>query len=193
MYSKHQASKPTTPPDWERMAALLGLTFGRVHRAFERFDRRLDVMLTKWRQAEHAFERSFEQSAGQSFCPVINPAYDSSTPEDAVDTLSETPAVPFQASDIAGDSATVEPDLVILPRTQQDVWDILAGERLLAREIAERLGMHWTREDAIRKRIEKLRKAGLEIRHTKCAGYWRPDAPPSNAFTSGSRPRDGQR
>ncbi len=68
----------------------------------------------------------------------------------------------------------------LLPRKQLAVWEALDGRRMHAWEIAEYLGMCRTSEDAIRKRIQKIRKLRLVIRHTPGAGYWRPDAPPTS-------------
>lgn len=64
-----------------------------------------------------------------------------------------------------------------LSTAQQEVWDMLAGNALLAKEIAARLTGHAS-EDAIRKRIDAIRKLGRKIDNRPGLGYYRPDKPP---------------
>ncbi len=60
---------------------------------------------------------------------------------------------------------TLEP----LPPDQQAVWDLLKGEPLQAKQIAVALG-NVVGEDAIRKRIEAIRKTGRQINNRRRLG-----------------------
>ncbi len=62
-----------------------------------------------------------------------------------------------------------------LPDAAKEVWDALAGKVLSAKQLARALRSN---EDAIRKRIAVLKRAGCAVANRRGAGYYREDAPP---------------
>lgn len=66
-----------------------------------------------------------------------------------------------------------------LSLAQQEVWDLLQGQALLAKEIARKVCGAHNAEDAIRKRIATIRNTGRNIANQRGHGYYRPDAPPT--------------
>jgi biotin operon repressor len=67
---------------------------------------------------------------------------------------------------------------------QKSVWDALSAGIMSAKEIALAIGLQTTDEDLIRKRIQRMRKAGWVVQQLTGRGYWRPDAVDPNG-TSG--------
>lgn len=65
-----------------------------------------------------------------------------------------------------------------LPPALREVWELLDGRALSAKEIAQAIGM-WTTEGSVYKRIRRLRALGYEIANQRALGFWRPDRPPS--------------
>ncbi len=59
----------------------------------------------------------------------------------------------------------------------REVWALLEGKMLSAKEIATKLAVQ-TSAEAIRHRIMKIRKTGRRIENYGVSGYWRPDALP---------------
>jgi hypothetical protein len=73
-----------------------------------------------------------------------------------------------------------------LPPAQKEVWELLNGQALSAKEIAVRVRAAPVSEDSIRKRVAAMRKAGRRVENTLGLGYFRPDAPPQD-LTGGQR------
>ena len=71
-----------------------------------------------------------------------------------------------------------------LTSDQELIWNVLAQDILIGKEIAVRIGLHASDEDAIRKRIYRMRQTGWRIETIPGRGYWRPDAVPISS-TSG--------
>ena len=59
----------------------------------------------------------------------------------------------------------------------QEVWDLLNGRSLTAKELATRLLDDPRSAEAIRKRVEAIRKTGRRIEILPGSGYYRVDAP----------------
>ena len=64
-----------------------------------------------------------------------------------------------------------------LPDAAREVWDALNGRLRTGKQLAKQL--HST-EDAIRKRLGVLERLGRVVLNQRGAGYYRPDAPPSD-------------
>lgn len=61
---------------------------------------------------------------------------------------------------------------------QREIWDLLDGCALSAKEIAVRAGFGFDQGDLIRKRIARIKRQGHAIKNRRGLGYYRPDAPP---------------
>jgi len=68
-------------------------------------------------------------------------------------------------------------DSTMIPLTdrQQEVWAILKGEQLTAKEIAAELD---STPEAVRQLIKGIRRTGRTVKSQGVSGYYRPDAPP---------------
>ncbi len=65
-----------------------------------------------------------------------------------------------------------------LTDARREVWDLLRNRVMAAKEISVKVFGNGLKEDAIRKRIAAIRKAGWRIEWMAGRGYYRPDAPP---------------
>lgn len=74
----------------------------------------------------------------------------------------------------AGVTVGLEP----LTGSQREVWDLLENRILMAKEIAIELLEDRTKEEAIRKRIGRMRQVGWLVLNKGQRGFYRPDAPP---------------
>ncbi len=65
----------------------------------------------------------------------------------------------------------------LLSERQLEIWDLLEGRSLVAKELGDKLGLS---DLNIRKHIQEIRKKrGKDcIKTQRSRGYWRPDAPP---------------
>ncbi len=63
---------------------------------------------------------------------------------------------------------------------REDIWKLLDGQALLAKEIAKRLGCGASSE-SVRRQIAKMRLSGCQIRTVRGKGYVREDAPPPDS------------
>jgi len=70
-----------------------------------------------------------------------------------------------------------------LPEGTAEVWEALNGQMLTAKEIAQKLRIT---EDAVRKRVARLREDGRTLDNRRGSGYFRPDAPPPNGVRGGA-------
>jgi hypothetical protein len=68
--------------------------------------------------------------------------------------------------------------LAPLPPAQKEVWDLLDGRALSAKELARKVAGGPVTEDSIRKRVASIRKTGRMVESTWGLGYYRPDQPP---------------
>lgn len=70
-----------------------------------------------------------------------------------------------------------EDQKTLLSERQLEIWDLLKGQSLVAKEIGKELDLS---DENIRKHIEKMRKKlGKDcIKTRRSRGYYRPDAPP---------------
>jgi len=66
-----------------------------------------------------------------------------------------------------------------LPDSQQEIWDLLENHIFTAKELATRVLGAPISDEAIRKRIQAIRKSKRKIEYKRGVGYYRPDAPPS--------------
>ena len=81
--------------------------------------------------------------------------------------------------DLPDDLADVDTQNLPLPEAQQEVWNFLEGKILATKDLVKLvLGKPDVTEEAIRKRIEAIRKKGYKIELKPDVGYYRPDAPP---------------
>lgn len=91
----------------------------------------------------------------------------------------DTPGTSEARSASADDeSRRSRPSRPPLTDRQREVWDLLKCRLLSAKQIAQQVTGRAADQDAIRKRIAALRKAGYPIDLRRGAGYLRPDAPP---------------
>lgn len=74
---------------------------------------------------------------------------------------------------------SIRPTKELAP-TEKAVWDLLARKTLSAKEIGRRLKDKLS-GSAVSKTVGRIRATGREIRHLPARGYYRPDAPPSDA------------
>lgn len=74
----------------------------------------------------------------------------------------------------AGVTVGLEP----LTDGQREIWVLLKYRILTAKEIAIELFKDLTKEECVRKRISRMKKAGWLIRNKGQRGYYRPDALP---------------
>ena len=68
--------------------------------------------------------------------------------------------------------------LTLLTDDQRAVWDRLKGRAASGKELAVEILGRSTNEDAIRKRIGRIRRTGRIIANRRGLGFFRPDAPP---------------
>ncbi len=103
---------------------------------------------------------------------------------------STLPPLPEKSSSSAGtelmrlrdwciEADTVASHMGLLSDGLQEVWNILEGQALTAKQIRNKVDQNIS-EDAIRHRIKELRKIGRGISHKSGVGYFRPDAPPTS-------------
>jgi biotin operon repressor len=71
----------------------------------------------------------------------------------------------------------------LLSERQREIWDLLEGQCLLAKELGNKLDLS---DVNIRKHIQKIRKNWGEkcIKMRRGRGYWRPDAPPPDCIAT---------
>jgi len=97
---------------------------------------------------------------------------------------------------VSGDTKTNEPSTVgpneegahclenphnlPLPDDQQEIWDLLENHFFTAKQLAKRVLAAPISEEAIRKRIQAIRRSKRKIENKRGVGYYRPDAPPGN-------------
>jgi len=79
------------------------------------------------------------------------------------------------------DLADEHPQNLPLPDSQQEVWDLLNGEILTAKELAKLVSAAPVSLGSIIKLIQAIRKNGREIVTKRGVGYYRPDAPPEKS------------
>jgi len=86
-------------------------------------------------------------------------------------------------ADISSSARNTDVDLQDLPLTEalKEVWDLLDGQILAAKDMAKCVQGAPVSPGAIRKRIEAIRKTGRKILTVRGAGYYRPDAPPKKS------------
>ena len=71
----------------------------------------------------------------------------------------------------------------------KEVWDALLGKVLTGKQLAVLLNSN---EDAIRKRVDRLNGDGHTVQNRRGAGYFRPDALPSDApWPASGQPESG--
>lgn len=174
--------------------------FGYVHQSMmlvrNRLERAIDLgsrdVVAAWRRGVrfHNLESDMEQELNELLAlravliltppsaPGANGAESPQEQASRTGTSAQESRADVSGPEPTGTSTSSELDakqkraVALMTDGQREIWDLLGGRPVPAKEIASRLR---SSEDSVRQKIHRMKKAGLAIESNSGGGYFRPD------------------